>query len=111
MTFMPVEEIAKPVRSVAAELPDSRLAALAKSPRTVAALTVLYAVLPSLIAEGGDRELRLRILAASGALLGAIPALLIARQVERRWHAATFLTGGVLGAVLFIGCVASALGD
>jgi hypothetical protein len=108
---MPVEDIAEPVRGVSAELRGARLASLVKSPRTLAALTVLYAVLPSLIAEGGDRELRLRILAASGALIGAIPALLVARRLERRWHPAIFLVGGILGALLFVGSIATALGD
>jgi hypothetical protein len=108
---MPVEDIAGPVRSDAAELPGPRLASLAKSPRTLAALAVLYAVLPSLVAEGGDRELRLRIIAASGALIGAIPALLMARRLERRWHPATLLIGGILGAVLLVGSIATVLGD
>jgi hypothetical protein len=111
MTFMPAEDIADPIRSASAELPGSRLASLARSPGTLAALTVLYAVLPSLIAEGGERELRLRILAAGGALLGAIPALMVARRVARRWHPAVLLIGGILGAVLLVGGVASALGD
>lgn len=111
MTHIPVEEIGEPLTTTVAELPGSRLASLARSPRMLAALAVLYAALPSLIAEGGERELRLRIIAASGALLGAVPAVLLAHRLERRWHAATYLFGGILGAVLLVGGVASAVGD
>jgi hypothetical protein len=113
MTSFPTERIAAPTLTGEAGVPvaESRLAALLRSPRKLAALAVLYALLPVFVTNGGDTAARLCILAASGALLGAIPALLIARRVARRFWAATFLLGGLAGALLFSGGVSAALGD
>jgi hypothetical protein len=88
----------------------SRLAGLLRSPRVLAGLALLYAALPALLHEGGDGASRLRTLAASGALLGAIPAVAVARRLVRPHRMAALLTGGIVGALLFVWLVASALG-
>lgn len=94
----------------AASEESSRLASLVRSPRVLGALAVVYAALPALLREGGDGAARLRILAASGALLGAIPAVAVARRLARPLRMATFMVGGVAGALLFVALVARGLG-
>jgi hypothetical protein len=103
MTSLPAERIAATAfpGETSTRAAPSWLASLLRSPRKLAALAVLYAVLPMFVTEGGDEAGRLSILAASGALLGAIPALLIARRVERRFRSATFMVGGLVGALAF----------
>jgi hypothetical protein len=88
----------------------SRLAGLLRSPRVLGGLSLLYAVLPALLREGGDGASRLRTLAAAGALLGAIPAVALARRLARPLRMATLLAGGIAGALLFVTLVAHALG-
>lgn len=95
--------------SAASEEP-SRLASLVRSPRVLGALAIVYSALPALLREGGDGASRLRILAASGALLGAIPALALARRLARPLRTATLMAGGIGGALLFITLVARGLG-
>ena len=94
----------------AASEESSRLASLVRSPRVLGALALVYAALPALLREGGDGAARLRILAASGALLGAIPALAVARRLARPLRMATFMVGGVAGALLFVALIARGLG-
>ena len=89
---------------------SSRLAGLLRSPRVLGGLALLYAVLPALLREGGDGASRLRTLAASGALLGAIPAVALARRLARPLRLAALLAGGIAGALLFVALVAAALG-
>jgi hypothetical protein len=103
MTSLPAERIAAttfPGRTGDRVAP-SWLASLLRSPRKLAALATLYAFLPVFVTEGGDEAGRLCILAASGALLGEIPALLIARRAARRFRAAIFMLGGLVGALAF----------
>ncbi len=88
----------------------SRLVVLARSPRVLGALAVVYASLPALLREGGDGAARLRTLAASGALLGAMPAVALARRLAPPLRMAALLSGGVSGALLFVTLVAHALG-
>lgn len=88
----------------------SRLAALLRSPRVLGTLALVYAALPALLREGGDGASRLRTLAAAGALLGAIPALALARRLARPLRMATLLGGGILGALLCVTVVARAMG-
>jgi hypothetical protein len=94
----------------AASAAPSRLAALVRSPRALAALALVYATLPALLREGGDGAARLRTLAAAGALLGAVPALAVARRVAAPLRMAVLLSGGIGGALLFVTLVAGALG-
>ncbi|HET9010950.1 MAG TPA: hypothetical protein VFN38_04010, partial [Gemmatimonadaceae bacterium] len=89
---------------------SSRLAAVVRSPRVLAALALVYSALPALLREGGDGASRLRILAASGALLGAIPAVGVAQRLARPLRMATLMAGGVAGALLFVTVVARGLG-
>ncbi|HET7188494.1 MAG TPA: hypothetical protein VFI52_10075 [Gemmatimonadaceae bacterium] len=89
---------------------SSRLASLVRSPRVLGALALVYAALPALLREGGDGASRLRILAASGALLGAIPAVALARRLARPLRMATLMAGGIAGALLFVALVALGLG-
>jgi hypothetical protein len=88
----------------------SRLAGLVQSPRVLGGLALLYAVLPALLREGGDGASRLRTLAASGALLGAIPAVAVARRLPRPLRMAVLLTGGIVGALIFVSLIAIGLG-
>ena len=88
----------------------SRLASLVRSPRVLGALAILYAALPALLREGGDGAVRLRILAASGALLGAVPAIALARRLARPVRMATLMAGGIVGALLFVTLIARGLG-
>ena len=88
----------------------SRLASLLRSPRVLGGVALLYAVLPALLREGGDGASRLRILAASGALLGAIPAVAVARRLARPLRMAMLLAGGITGALLFVTLIARGLG-
>ena len=94
----------------AASEESSRLASLVRSPRVLGALALVYAALPALLREGGDGAARLRILAASGALLGAIPAVAVARRLARPLRMATFMVGGVAGALLLVALIARGLG-
>ena len=94
----------------AASEDSSRLASLVRSPRVLGALALVYAALPALLREGGDGAARLRILAASGALLGAIPAVALARRLARPLRMATLMAGGIGGALLFVALVALGLG-
>ena len=94
----------------AASEDSSRLASLVRSPRVLGALALVYAALPALLREGGDGAARLRILAASGALLGAIPAVALARRLARPLRMATLMAGGVGGALLFVALIARGLG-
>jgi hypothetical protein len=86
------------------------LAALVRSPRVLGTLALVYATLPALLREGGDGASRLRTLAASGALLGAIPAVALARRLASSLRMATLITGSIAGALLFVTLVAHALG-
>lgn len=88
----------------------SRLLALVRSPRVLGTLALVYAVLPALLREGGDGAARLRTLAASGALLGAIPAVALARRLRSPLRMATLIMGSVIGALLFVALVAHGLG-
>lgn len=94
----------------AASEESSRLASLVRSPRVLGALAILYAALPALLREGSDGAARLRILAASGALLGAIPAVALARRIARPVHMAILMVGSAGGALLFVNLVARGLG-
>ncbi|NUP54565.1 MAG: hypothetical protein HOQ19_01930, partial [Gemmatimonadaceae bacterium] len=78
----------------------SRLAAVMRSPRVLGSLALVYAVLPAVLREGGDGASRLRTMAASGALLGAIPAVALARRLASQLRMATLLAGGTIGALL-----------
>lgn len=111
MTSLPAEQITAPPFTSEAGVPatPSRLAALLRSPRKLAGLALLYAFLPVFVTDGGDNAARLGILGASGALLGAIPALLIARRVARRFRPAAFFLGGLAGALLFSSVISAAL--
>src|SRR3954463_9726855 len=93
-------------------LPDapSRLSALVRSPRALGAAALVYAALPALLREGGDGASRLRTLAASGALLGAIPAVALARRLAPRFRMATVMSGSLAGALVFVAAIARALG-
>jgi hypothetical protein len=107
-------EVAEQIGDVTPETsgrPGSRLAAIVRSPRLLGATALVYAALPALLHEGGDGASRIRTIAASGALLGAIPALVLARRLTRPLHMATFLAGGVGGALLFVALIARQLGD
>lgn len=88
----------------------SRLAAVMRSPRVLGSLALVYAVLPAVLREGGDGASRLRTMAASGALLGAIPAVALARRLASQLRMATLLAGGTIGALLFVTLTARALG-
>jgi hypothetical protein len=103
MTSLPAERIAPPpfAGDGHARATPSWLATVLHSPRKLALLAALYAIIPMFVTEGGDEAGRLCILAASGALLGAIPALAIARRVRRRFRAAAYMLGGLAGALLF----------
>jgi hypothetical protein len=81
-----------------------------RSPRILAAIAVLYASLPSLVSPGGDDDARLRILTASGALLGAIPAVAIARRFAAHVRVGIVLLGALCGAILFSAIVWLAMG-
>lgn len=94
----------------AASEEPSRLASLVRSPRVLGALAIVYAALPALLREGGDGAVRLRILAASGALLGAIPAVALAQRLARPTRMAILMAGGIGGALLFVALVARGLG-
>jgi hypothetical protein len=103
MTSLPAERIAATTLTgqTGARTAPSWLASLLRSPRKLAALAALYALLPMFVTEGGAEAARLCILAASGALLGAIPGLLVARRVARRFRTAAFMLGGSVGALVF----------
>jgi 4-amino-4-deoxy-L-arabinose transferase-like glycosyltransferase len=89
---------------------ESRLVRMMRSPRVLGALAVLYAALPSLVSQSGDDDGRLRILSASGALLGAIPAVAIARRLDAHVRVGILLLGALCGAVLFSVLVWVAMG-
>jgi hypothetical protein len=103
------ERIGADAPPASAEAP-SRLTGLVRSPRVLGTLALVYAALPALLREGGDGASRLRTLAASGALLGAIPAVALARRLPSQLRMAALLAGGIVGALLFVTVSAMALG-
>jgi hypothetical protein len=93
------------------EVPPSRTLRLLRSPSALGAAAVLYTVMPSLAPASGDGAANLRILAASGALLGAIPVLALARRSDRVIRAASVLAGSTLGAIITVLIIAIAQGE
>jgi 4-amino-4-deoxy-L-arabinose transferase-like glycosyltransferase len=90
--------------------PPSLVARALHSPRALGAIGVAYAVVPSLAPDAGDGAAWLRVLCATGALLGALPALAIARRLDRANGTACLLVASMAGAVLFLTAVSAALG-
>ena len=81
------------------------------SPRALRWFALLYAVLPSIVPAASPGAGKMRILCASGALLGAIPALLLGRRARVAVRAPALFLGGVIGALLMVGAVAFAFGE
>ena len=81
------------------------------APRALRWFAFLYAVLPSIVPAGSPGAGKMRILCASGALLGAIPALLLARRARAALRTPVLLLGSVIGALLMVGAVAFAFGE
>ena len=85
--------------------------ALLGSPRALRWFAFLYAVLPSIVPAASPGAGTMRILCASGALLGAIPALLLGRRARVSVRAPALMLGGVIGALFMVGAVAFLFGE
>lgn len=81
------------------------------APRALRWFALLYAVLPSIVPAASPGAGKMRILCASGALLGAIPALLIGRRAPVAVRVPALLLGGVIGALFMVCAVAFAFGE